>query len=181
MVAMTFDRSFKVELWNPCYNSYLNKTPSVPDTRMSRQLVCSQAFFRKYTPLRSGDSKVQLHDPVGTMVALLVPTRFRPALTYIGDRLDVGMTLLRTMEMCAPDEFTMELGGQTFALSYEIHLAKMERDMSRTEKPLEKARPLEKAEGRRMSRTGPRVVMGALSKAAALANQQHGQSSGIDK
>ena len=60
------------------------------------------------------------------MVALAVPTRFRHLVAHRGDDIDVGRTMLRVLENIDKDEWAIELGGQSYALSHEVHLAREE-------------------------------------------------------
>eukprot|EP00959_Pyramimonas_sp_CCMP1952_P458666 9476990-Pyramimonas_sp.AAC.1 len=69
------------------------------------------------------------------MVAMLVPQRFRCALTYRDHQIDVGKTMLRVMELFQENEFAIELGGQTYSLSYEINLARQEELMTQLAAP----------------------------------------------
>ena len=66
------------------------------------------------------------------MVGLLVPSRFRHLVVYRDHELDVGMTMLNTLEHLAEGEYAMELGGQSFELGLEIHLARQERTRTRS-------------------------------------------------
>ena len=121
LVVMTFHQKYKVEFWNPGFNngSY-NRDPS-------RQLICSRTFFRKYRPTASGTQHHYLSEVDRVMVGLLVPSRFRHLVVYRDHKLDVGMTMLNTLEHLAESEYAMELGGQSFELGLEIHLARQER------------------------------------------------------
>ena len=70
----------------------------------------------------------RLREP--TFVAMLVPTRFRECLHYKDDKIDVGNTFLAVLGKLSPLERAIEVGGQTFSLSYEVHLAKIEQEQS---------------------------------------------------
>eukprot|EP00959_Pyramimonas_sp_CCMP1952_P205772 4302936-Pyramimonas_sp.AAC.1 len=62
-----------------------------------------------------------------TMVSMLAPQRFRDMLTYKGHKLGVGMTTWKVLQNLGQGpEYAFELGGQSFALGYEIHLAATE-------------------------------------------------------
>ena len=67
-----------------------------------------------------------------TNVALLVPGRYRSLVAYRPDNvtIDLGVTLFRTLRAIqdTTDEWAIELGGQSFSLGFEVHLAKMELD-----------------------------------------------------
>ena len=60
------------------------------------------------------------------MIAILVPARFKDLITsHDGVKIDVGTTMLKIYrQLGLQDEYAIELGGQTFSLSMELHLAK---------------------------------------------------------
>eukprot|EP00959_Pyramimonas_sp_CCMP1952_P380541 7972566-Pyramimonas_sp.AAC.1 len=62
------------------------------------------------------------------MVAMLVPSRFRSCVAWMGDAIDVGLTMLNVISNLEESEIAIELGGQTFAMSKEIVLAHVEKD-----------------------------------------------------
>ena len=131
LVLMTFHQQYKVEFWNPGFNSPGFNNGS--DNRdPSRQLICSPTFFRKYRPTASGTQHHYLCEVDRVMVGLLVPSRFRHLVVYRDHELDVGMTMLNTLEHLAEGEYAMELGGQSFELGLEIHLARQERTRTRS-------------------------------------------------
>eukprot|EP00959_Pyramimonas_sp_CCMP1952_P403063 8445384-Pyramimonas_sp.AAC.1 len=58
---------------------------------------------------------------------MFVPERCRDLLTYKSAKLDVGKTMCRILQTLQQgQEYAIELGGQSFELAYEIHLAKEE-------------------------------------------------------
>ena len=123
-IMMTFHECYKVEFWSPRYNTDCKK--GVPDTRETRQLVVAPAYFRKYTPIGSGRNYSELHGNLEVMISILVPARFKDLITsHDGVKIDVGTTMLKIYrQLGLQDEYAIELGGQTFALSMELHLAK---------------------------------------------------------
>eukprot|EP00959_Pyramimonas_sp_CCMP1952_P152108 3182378-Pyramimonas_sp.AAC.2 len=123
-IMMTFHECYKVEFWSPNYHQGYSK--GGPDTREKRQLVVAPAYFRNYTPIGSGNEYSEMHSKLQVMIALLVPARFKDLITYYdGIHVDVGMTMLRIYrQLHSRDEYALELGGQTFALSMELHLAR---------------------------------------------------------
>ena len=123
-IMMTFHACYKVDFWSPRYNTDCKK--GVPDTRETRQLVVAPAYFRKYTPIGSGRNYSELHGNLEVMISILVPARFKDLITYRdGVKIDVGTTMLKIYrQLGLQDEYAIELGGQTFALSMELHLAK---------------------------------------------------------
>eukprot|EP00959_Pyramimonas_sp_CCMP1952_P191787 4010464-Pyramimonas_sp.AAC.1 len=67
-----------------------------------------------------------------------VPHRFKSLVTYTENRLDIGMTMYRVLQAIQQTgEVGMELGGHSFALSYEMCLAKAELDRFTLTPPLE--------------------------------------------
>ena len=128
MVVMTFCNSYQVEFWNPKFQQNRRE----PDTREPRILMVGPAYFRSYVPLSSGDVFAPIGGISNTVaaencsVALLVPRRFLHLVTYRGSEIDVGMTMYKTLQHLAPKEYAMELGGHSFQLGYEIHLARMD-------------------------------------------------------
>ena len=125
LCLMTFSEHYKVEFWTPLFNN-----TDKPDNRIERKLEICQAFFRRYHPLASGSELHKIHTRRRVMVAMLVPDRFRHCVTFHNNNsciVDVGATMLKTLEALGVDEWALELGGQTYSLSYEIHLARMER------------------------------------------------------
>eukprot|EP00959_Pyramimonas_sp_CCMP1952_P003238 67158-Pyramimonas_sp.AAC.1 len=80
------------------------------------------AYCRAYRPLASGDSYSELAGEDDIMIAMLVPERFRDALTFRQHRLDVGVTMMKTLKLLGDKEFAIELGGQSYSLSHEMHL-----------------------------------------------------------
>ena len=60
------------------------------------------------------------------MISILVPARFKDLITYHdGVKIDVGTTMLKIYrQLGLQNEYAIELGGQTFSLSMELHLAK---------------------------------------------------------
>ena len=126
MILMCFNENYKVEFWHPLFNK---KHGTEPDTRDPRQLTVLEGYFRQYQPIVSGSE----HHLIGggkhprVLVAMLVPERFRDLLTYKGPKLDVGKTMYRILQTLQQgQEYAIELGGQSFELAYEIHLAKEE-------------------------------------------------------
>ena len=73
-----------------------------------------------------GPERRQLSEGKPTYVAMLVPGRFLHCVCYAGEKIDLGKTLVAVLNSLRPSERAVELGGQTFNLSYEIHLAKVE-------------------------------------------------------
>ena len=98
----------------------------VPDTRETRQLVVAPAYFRTYTPIGSGRNYSELHGKMEVMISILVPARSKDLITsHDGVKIDVGTTMLKIYrQLGLQDEYAIELGGQTFSLSMELHLAK---------------------------------------------------------
>lgn len=130
MVAMTYKDDYKVELWSPTYRD--PRYRSKPDPRSPRSLIVAPCYTREYVPLMSGDHYNEISEGTGITVALLVPGALRECVTYLSNdtTIDIGMTMLKTLEViqCRDEQFAIELGGQTFSLSKEIHLARMSRD-----------------------------------------------------
>ena len=124
VVAMTFPVAYGVEFYHPAYNKFAYRDA---DNRCERILIVAKGYFREYTPMVSGS---ELHETHGgdTMVSFLIPERFMHCITWRGARLDFGMTCLNCLNVLEDNEFAIELGGQTFALSMEIFRAKQERD-----------------------------------------------------
>lgn len=125
--CITFSPKDKVEFYPPQWK----RQDEIEDFPTGRQLIVGEGYFRRYVPLMSGGQRHPIslkREP--TFVAMLVPTRFRECLHYTQERLDFGKTLLAVLNKLAPEERAIELGGQTFSLTYEIHLAKMEQDRS---------------------------------------------------
>ena len=125
--CITFSPKDKVEFSPPQWT----RQDCREDFPTGRQLIVGEGYFRQYVPLMSGG----LRHPVSwkrepTFVAMLVPTRFRECLHYTQERLDFGKTCLAVLNKLAPTEVAIELGGQTFSLTFEIHLAKMEQEQS---------------------------------------------------
>ena len=125
--CITFSPKDKVEFYPPQWK----RQDCGEDFPTGRQLIVGEGYFREYVPLMSGG----LRQPVSwkrepTFVAMLVPTRFRECLHYTQERLDFGKTCLAVLNKLAPREVAIELGGQTFSLTFEIHLAKMEQEQS---------------------------------------------------
>ena len=125
--CITFSPKDKVEFYPPQWK----RQDCGEDFPTGRQLIVGEGYFRQYVPLMSGG----LRHPVSwkrepTFVAMLVPTRFRECLHYTQERLDFGKTCLAVLNKLAPTEVAIELGGQTFSLTFEIHLAKMEQEQS---------------------------------------------------
>ena len=125
--CITFSPKDKVEFYPPQWK----RQDEGEDFPTGRQLIVGEGYFRQYVPLMSGG----LRHPVSwkrepTFVAMLVPTRFRECLHYTEERLDFGKTCLAVLNKLAPAEVAIELGGQTFSLTFEIHLAKMEQEQS---------------------------------------------------
>ena len=126
IVAMTYTSNYKVEFWSPNYR----QDDAGPETRVARRLIVDEAYTRQYVPLASGDSWSPIF-PAGTTIniALLVPHRLLHLVTYVENKIDVGMTFYRALRACQDaDYFAIELGGQTYSLSNEIHLARQELD-----------------------------------------------------
>ena len=124
VVAMTFPVAFGVEFYHPAYNKHAYKDV---DNRCERILTVAKGYFREYTPMVSGSELHEIHGG-DTMVSFLIPERFMHCITWRGARLDFGMTCLHCLDVLEDNEFAIELGGQTFALSMEIVRAKQERD-----------------------------------------------------
>ena len=127
MIAMTFNADYQVEMWSPLYR----RDASKPDTRELRALLVAPMYSRRYAPLASGPHYKHIRTEGETMVALLVPGRFRKFVTYRDDdvHIDIGKTLLRTLQFIQQtDQVAIELGGQSFSLGFELHLAKQECD-----------------------------------------------------
>ena len=125
--CITFSPKDKVEFYPPQWK----RQDEGEDFPTGRQLIVGEGYFRQYVPLMSGG----LRRPISwkrepTFVAMLVPTRFRECLHYTQERLDFGKTCLAVLNKLAPTEVAIELGGQTFSLTFEIHLAKMEQEQS---------------------------------------------------
>ena len=57
---------------------------------------------------------------------MLVPERFMEFVVWRGVKLDFGMTILRVTQKMDKYERAIELGGQTFAMSMELHYAREE-------------------------------------------------------
>ena len=126
IVAMVYPCCYRVELWSPNFRL----KPKEPETRIARQLIVDRAYARQYVPLASGDSYAPMAKGDGGInVALLVPHKYLSLVTYRENSVDIGMTFYKALRACQQEQqLAIELGGQTFSLSYEIHLAKMELD-----------------------------------------------------
>ena len=126
--CITFGEKYKVEFWPPQWKEKGEKE-SLPK---GRQLIVDEGYFRAYEPMASGGALEPLqHAGQPTYVAMLVPQRFRECLCYTGDQtIDFGRTCLAVLNKLAPMERAVELGGQTYSLSFEIHLAKLEQEQS---------------------------------------------------
>ena len=124
VVAMTFPQVYGVEFYHPAYNKFAYRDD---DNRCERILTVAKGYFREYTPMVSGSELQEIHGG-DTMVSFLIPERFMHCITWRGARLDFGMTCLNCLNVLEDNEFAIELGGQTFALSMEICRAKQERD-----------------------------------------------------
>ena len=57
------------------------------------------------------------------MVAMLVPQKLSQCVVWRGHQVDVGMTLIHIMNNLQDQERALDLGGQQYGLSYEMHLA----------------------------------------------------------
>ena len=121
-VLMTFHECYKVEFWGPTYTK-----PKETDTRAVRELRVMPGYFRQYSPLMSGPVYNRVCDLADkrVMVALLIPKECQDLVTKHSDgRCDVGMTMLKIyQQMEHSGKCAMELGGQSYCLSMEIHLA----------------------------------------------------------
>ena len=120
-VLETFNSCYKVEFYQPRY-----KKNASNGFTSRRSLIVAEGFFRQYKPCTSG---VQLHviapeDDI--MVAMLVPARFAQCVQWRDGQCDVGATMLSVIKTMGLSEKAVELGGHTFSLIYEIHLANLE-------------------------------------------------------
>lgn len=122
-VLMSFGEQFKPEFWHPKYNREHKK--GTADTRVKRHLIVAEGFFREYKPLSSGPEFHYVGSGTGAvMVAMLVPGRFKHCVAWANDdQIDVGLTLARVVKALNASECAIELGGQSFCLSYEMVLA----------------------------------------------------------
>ena len=125
--CITFSPKDKVEFYPPQWK----RQDEREDFPTGRQLIVGEGYFRQYVPLMSGGQRHPISLPgEPILVAMLVPTRFRECLHYTQERLDFGKTCLAVLNTLAPTERAIELGGQTFSLTFEIHLAKVEQEQS---------------------------------------------------
>jgi len=124
VVAMSFPEVYGVEFWHPVYKKRCREA----DTRVEGVLLVAQGYWRQYLPMSSGNELQQIHEgsDTRTMIAMLVPMRFMPCLKWKGAKIDVGATFLSIMRTIDRTEKVLELGGQTFAMSMEIHYARLE-------------------------------------------------------
>lgn len=130
-IAMTFSEKYGAEFWSPKYNQTRQE-----DCRCSRELRIVEGFFREYAPIGSGTSFRRLSETTKTMVAMLIPYRFRDAVTYRGEQCDLGVTMYRVLQRISQGpEYAVEVGGQTFELGYELYLAKQELDTNNSQWP----------------------------------------------
>ena len=127
VVAMSFLERHMVEFYSPKYNSRHGK---YEDNRSERVLIVAQGHFRAYRPMVSGPKLRQISESGNqkTMIALLVPERFMGCIKWVGPRVDVGVSFLHVLEHMDMSERAVEVGGQTYAMSVEIHLAKEEQE-----------------------------------------------------
>ena len=90
--------------------------------------MIAPAYFRRYVPIGSGREYSEFNSRVQVMIAILVPARFKDSIAYRdGIQIDAGMTMLMIyQQLHVQDEYALELGGQTYALSMEIHYAREE-------------------------------------------------------
>ena len=125
---MTFKEKYRTEFWGPTYNQDFKSGKT--DYRCNRELRVVEGFFRQYSPVGSGAMFQRLNVEQKTMVGLLVPHRFRDAVTYRGEQCDVGVTMYKVLQLISSQgpEYAVEVGGQTFELGYEMVLAKQELD-----------------------------------------------------
>ena len=122
MVCMTFLECYRTEFYHPKFNRHYG---SEVDNRCERALIVCQGYFSKYKPMTSGNELCVIDQGRGccTMIAMLVPERFMECVVWRGVKLDFGMTILRVMQAMDKFERAIELGGQTFAMSMELHYA----------------------------------------------------------
>ena len=113
LTAMTFGSDYEVEFYHP----YCNKS------HYPRQLIVAELHTRCYAPIASGVWELPACPGQTTMVAMLVPERYRHCLTYESHKLDLGATCAKVLMCMSENEFAVELGGQTFSLSKEIAIA----------------------------------------------------------
>ena len=106
LTAMTFGSDYEVEFYHP----YCNKS------HYPRQLIVAELHTRCYAPIASGAWELRACEGHTTMVAMLVPERYRHCLTYESHKLDLGATCAKVLMCMSENECAIELGGQTFSL-----------------------------------------------------------------
>ena len=126
--CITFGEKYKVEFYAPQWKEKGEKEV-LP---RGRRLIVGEGYFREYEPLGSGGERETISEGLPTYVAMLVPARFWGCLHYKDEKIDFGQTCWAVLNKLAPMERAIELGGQTFSLSYEIHLAKLEQEQSQS-------------------------------------------------
>lgn len=121
-ILITFGCEYQVEFWQPRF-----KKSESDGFRSQRSLLVTEGFFRSYRPMASGVLLQRLHPDGSTiMVGMLVPERFRQCVKWRNGQCDVGGTMLTVIQTMGPAERAVEIGGQTFGLSHEIHVTNME-------------------------------------------------------
>ena len=126
--CITFSEKYRVEFWPPQWKKKGEKE-FLP---RGRQLIVGEGYFREYEPLGSGGERKPDPEGLPTYVAMLVPARFRGCLHYKDEKIDFGQTCWAVLNKLTHMERAVELGGQTFSLSYEVYLAKLEQEQSQS-------------------------------------------------
>ena len=116
-VIMTFHRKYRVEFYQPQYDT----------TAANRTLVVGQMYSREYIPMASGNGMRFAVPNAGddiVMVAMLVPLQHFQHIVHRNDAIDVGATALAIMRsLNKSTEFGAALGVYDCSLEMELVLA----------------------------------------------------------